>query len=111
MTARLVFLSCLVTWLSTLHAVLAVSPVYTLPSTTYGPTAINQTAWQRVNSTVYNGTLPSVNFSLPVLKMAGVVTALGSDTTNTALLKQMYPVSTYCELCNESCTARPANSD
>ena len=95
MTARLLLALCVTSWLCSLHAVIAVSPVYSLSYTTYGPKPVNQTAWQRVNATVYNGTLAPVNFSLPVLKMAGVVTALGSDTTNTALLKQMYPVRAH----------------
>lgn len=96
MTARLLLLLflCIATWLSTLYTVCAVPPVYSLTYTKYGPTPVNLTSWQRVNMTVYNGTLPPVDFTLPVLKMAGVVTALGAYTTNTALLKQLYPVRT-----------------
>ena len=91
---RFVVLLCIAIWLCCLaHSACAVSPVYTLTNSTYGPRPVNLTAWQQVNATVYNGTLPSVNFGLPVLKMAGVVTALGSDTTNSALLRQMYKVS------------------
>lgn len=69
----------------------ASSSTFSIPFHTWGPQPINSTRVQLVNSTVYNGSLTPVNYSLPVLRLAGVITQTGTYTTNTALISQVYP--------------------
>ena len=69
----------------------ASSSTFSIPFHTWGPQPINSTRVQFVNSTLYNGSLAPVNYSLPVLRLAGVITQTGAYTTNTALISQVYP--------------------
>ena len=64
---------------------------FSIPFTTWGPLPINNTGVEWVNATVYNGTLPPVNYSLPTLRLAGVITQTGAYTANTALFNQILP--------------------
>ena len=74
------------------HAVIqASSGVFSIPFKTWGPLPINATQVQLVNASVYNNSLPPVNYSLPVLRLAGVITQTGAYTSNTALAQQIYP--------------------
>jgi hypothetical protein len=74
-----------------LHSFALASSSFSIPFHTWGPQPINSTSVQLVNTTVYNGTLPPVNYSLPVLRLAGVITQTGAYTTNTPLISQVYP--------------------
>ena len=64
---------------------------FSIPFSTWGPQPINSTRLAHVNATVYNGTLPPVNYSLPTLRLAGTLTVTGTYTTNTALMQLCYP--------------------
>jgi hypothetical protein len=85
---RVLFLSLMLIFSS---SALASSSTFSIPFHTWGPQPINSTLVQLVNSTVYNGSLAPVNYSLPVLRLAGVITQNGAYTTNTALISQVYP--------------------
>ena len=58
--------------------------------TVWGPTPINPSAVQRVNSTLYHSALPPVNYSLPILRLAGVITLQGEFNTLHVLAQSTY---------------------
>ena len=64
---------------------------FSIPFSTYGPQLVNPTRVQRVNETLYNGTLPPIDYTLPTLRIAGTLTQTGAYTTNTALMSSVYP--------------------
>ena len=63
---------------------------YSLPMTTYGPTFTNPAAVAHLNATYYGGSLPSLDLSWPVVKMAGVITLNGQYSTYATFMQQLY---------------------
>ena len=52
---------------------------FSIPFVTWGPQPVNPTLVHQVNQSVYAGSLPPTNYSLPTLRMAGVITLTGAD--------------------------------
>ena len=69
---------------------LALHASYTPTFTVWGPSPIDPTAVQRVNSSLYNSTLPPVDYSRPILRLAGVITLLGDQSTYSDLVQSTY---------------------
>ena len=61
---------------------------YAIAYTTWGPHFVNPDAVQRINASLYAGALPPVDYSLPTLRLAGVITLEG-EYSEFALDSQM----------------------
>ena len=69
------------------------SPVYTIPSWTFGPSPRNGTLMQVINQTVFAASLPTVDYaSLPVIRYVGTVSLTGSSSEyGPQFLDTIYP--------------------
>ena len=63
---------------------------YNIPMTTYGPGFTHPATVAYLNATYYNGSLPTLNTSWPVIKMAGVITEAGQYNVYATFFPQMH---------------------
>ena len=69
----------------------AMPPVnYTIPATTYGPAFTAPAMIAHLNTTYYGSSLPSLDLSWPVIRMAGVITLSGQYNTYATFMPQVY---------------------
>ena len=63
---------------------------YRIPTYTFGPNFTNPTAVAYINATYYNGSLPTLDISWPVIKLAGVITTNGQYDALGTMFQQIY---------------------
>ena len=63
---------------------------YTIPTFTYGPAFTSPATIAYLNTTYYAHTLPPLNLSWPVIKLAGVITLNGQYNTYATFMQQVY---------------------
>ena len=63
---------------------------YNIPTYMYGPTFTNLAAVATLNSSYYNSSLPTLNLSWPVIKLAGVITTSGQYSALGTMFQSIY---------------------